>query len=314
MKSKRSTPASINRGLSLIEVLITLGIGILLIGVAVSIAFSSRRLFSMDQARTSVNQNLRAAMDIIGNDIRTTGERIDRRTLVNVNGIEIVNGTEILLRRNLLDDTLPICVTDLGTTGSSITVSRTTNGNGINLTDHPQCRMLDGNSNNFPDNLETWRDFRLANDGSVPVFIFSPVADDWSLYTGEAQDGSRFNITVSGSRDNSYQVGSNTGMFLVEERRYRLVDNTIELVVNRNETNRQRLITDVDSFEIRALLTDGTVVTDTASVVNWDWTRIATVEVSITGNVSRNRDATPRTLTSSFFPRNILREGTRGNE
>jgi hypothetical protein len=312
MKSKRSTPASINRGLSLIEVLITLGIGVLLIGVAVGIAFSSRRLFSMDQARTSVNQNLRAAIDIIGNDIRTTGERIDRRTLVNINGIEIIDGTEILLRRNLLDDTLPICMTSLGTTANTITVSRTGNGDGINLTDHPQCRRLDSNGNNFPDNLDAWRDFRQANGGSVPVFIFSPVANDWNLYTGEAQDGSRFNITVSGSRNNTYQVGPNTGMFLVEERRYRLVDNTIELIINRDEANRQRLITNVENFEIRALLNDGNIITNTASVANWDWTRIATVEISITGNVSNNRDSTPRTLTSSFFPRNIL--GTRGNE
>jgi type IV pilus assembly protein PilW len=294
-------------------VLITLGIGVLLVGIAIGVAFASRQLFSMDQARTSVNQNLRAAMDIIGNDIRTTGERIDRRTLVNVNGLELIGGSEIVLRRNLFDETLPICVNNLGTNSTTITVARTTNSNGVNLTEHPQCRVLDGTGNNYPDNLDVWRAYRQAQGGSVPVFIFSPIAQDWNLYTGESQDGPRFNIQVSGARNYSYQVGANTGLFLVEERRYRLVGNTIELIINRNEANPQRLITDVESFNVRAIMTNGDVVTDSLSQANWDWTRIAAVEVSITGNASRNRDSRPRTLTSQFFPRNILREGTRGN-
>src|SRR5262245_33903747 len=87
-------------------------------GATLTIALSSRGLFETDQHRTTVNQNLRAGMDLVGVDVRQSGERMP----FDFPAVEIVNGASgapdtLNLRRNLLDYVLPVCK-DINSTSS----------------------------------------------------------------------------------------------------------------------------------------------------------------------------------------------------
>lgn len=82
MQPRPSTPAYRSRsargptpkGFTLLELLLATVIGVAMIGVALSLVISNRRVYELDQVRTQLNQNLRSAMDVVGIDIRQTGD------------------------------------------------------------------------------------------------------------------------------------------------------------------------------------------------------------------------------------------------
>ena len=70
-------------------------------GATLTIALTSREMFETDQHRTTINQNLRAGMDMIGIDVRQAGERMP----FDAPAIEIKNGVNgapdtLFLRRS----------------------------------------------------------------------------------------------------------------------------------------------------------------------------------------------------------------------
>jgi Tfp pilus assembly protein PilW len=67
MKSTRTS------GFTLIEVLIALTIGMIILGVALSLTLSNRQLLTRDRTSNELNQNLQAAAEIMGDDIRLAG-------------------------------------------------------------------------------------------------------------------------------------------------------------------------------------------------------------------------------------------------
>ncbi len=92
-------------GFTLVEILVALGIASLLLGVILSTTLGHRRLYVLDQNRTAANQNLRAALDILVADLRQAGERLP----LDFPAVEVRNGTELVLRRNLFDVVLSLC-------------------------------------------------------------------------------------------------------------------------------------------------------------------------------------------------------------
>ena len=103
--SKRSTRNS-TEGVTLVELLLAITIGTFILTVILTITLANRNLYNADETRTQVNQNLRSAMAIVGNDVRIAGERLSPRTNVGLPAVEVVGGTQLIMRRNLLDDTL----------------------------------------------------------------------------------------------------------------------------------------------------------------------------------------------------------------
>ena len=86
-----------------------------------TIALSTRGMFETDQHRTTVNQNLRAGIDLLGIDVRQAGERLT----FDAPAVQIVDGSggasdTLVLRRNMLDYVLPVCKDILGGKGASL--------------------------------------------------------------------------------------------------------------------------------------------------------------------------------------------------
>lgn len=309
-RSRRSTPASIE-GLTLIELLIAIVVAAILLTAVIGLTLSSNRLFGADRARTELNQNLRSALDIVGNDIRVAGERLNSFTGAGtvqhpLAAVEVAVGTQLYLRRNLLDEILPLCQGVLPQTETTIQVARTSEGDGVTVGNRPECFLdttTDGNNNGVPDALEVWRDYRAENGPEVGAFIYANAKFDFFLYSADPS-----NLTmgrIAGSLDNEYLVGERPALIMVEERWYRLNDGVLELIINGDWENPLRLINRVTDFQVRAVTRDGTLHTNFVGRGS-NWSQLASVELSVTALVQEGGRQVERTYTSRYFPRNVL--------
>ena len=95
-----------NQGFTLVEVLSALVIGSLLLGLSFAMTQANKALLDVNRASTSSNQNVRAILDLVGDDIRTAGERLqDGRPLLPLE----LQDNVLTIRRRLDASVLPLC-------------------------------------------------------------------------------------------------------------------------------------------------------------------------------------------------------------
>ena len=297
-------------GVSVVELLVAMAVGGLVIVAAVGVTISSQRLFGTDQARTNINQNLRSALDLIGDDVRVAGQRLVGSGLSPIRIFVDDDGNHNLeIRRSMVPAVLPLC----NTSNEPIRA-----GNAANLT----VGMPNGTGNcNADDNrplLAMWEDYRINNGGCVMAYIVQPgQPGEFFSYRGESPQangainlnhtrgsGSSCAHANNGSWQNDYTKDAR--MHILEMRRYVLntETNTLELIINEDVANPLRLVNDITDFEVSAILNDDTSTNDFEAPFNWG--RLAAVEVNITGEGQAGQNVITRSLSSRFFPRNIL--------
>ena len=310
MKWKRSSPSCAKRGFTLIELLVAGALAVVVLGVALGLVITNRKVYDLDRGRTALNQNLRGALDLIGADVRQAGEALGP----DFPAVEIVDGgdaDELVLRRNLIDVVLPVCMSIVGNT--NVVFINSPGGSGSS---RPECQRVDGNGNGWDDRHEAWQAYRCAQDGvpgcqgnsqeRVRAFVYNPVTGEGEWFTYDQDDMSHFKIhkspTPSWSR--SYPASDRPRLYLLEERRYRLSGDLIELVLNGDTANPQSLVDRIDRFRLRAQMSDGSWKSALGS--GDDWTDIARIEVEISGSTALRGRRLSRTLKGSFLPRNVL--------
>lgn len=309
-RTTRSRPSSLasTDGLTIIELLVAIVIATVVLGAALALTLSSRDLFRTDSSRTDVNQSLRGILEIIGSDIRTAGERLNSFGSTGhvshpLAAVEVRNGNELILRRNMLNEILPLCA-DLSGSVASIPIT----SSDASVHGHvPQCNpsnpAVDSDGNGVPDALEEWREFRAENGPSVGAYIYSRVDDksDYFLYTGDPSPDA---IGVSATGLQSYTYSEKPVIILVETRRYYLNGDVLELEINGDSDNPLRLVNGVTEFQVAAVTGTGTSDDYVASGNNWS--NLGGVDVAVTGTVTERGRAIERTLSSRYFPRNVL--------
>lgn len=290
-------------GLTLVELLVALVVAVLVVAAAVAVTFGSRRVVNMDQARTSVNQNLRTGLAIIGDDVQVSGERLPSQSNNYLAPIEVHGGNVLILRRNLLDVVLPVCKDiKAGSNADAVFVGLKNNNSG-----NANCTIdAYNNDPNWPDNLGTWRLYRLAHGGVVPAFIVDPITKDHEFFTYDAEDNSNFHIhRASGKWVWDYAVSNKPQVYVLEERRYQKVNDYLELVLDGDASTPQKLIPGVTDFQVRAVLDDGTVRTDFPQSGD-SFASLKYIQVTIGGAGTQGRQGVDRHLSAQFFPRNVL--------
>ncbi len=88
-------------GVTLVELLITVVIGVAILGLTFTIVMANRNLMTIDQVGTELNQNLRIGADIMGDDIRIAGQGILAPTLIDMP--LVIQDDQIVIRNRFID-------------------------------------------------------------------------------------------------------------------------------------------------------------------------------------------------------------------
>ena len=310
------------RGYSFLELVVGATLASLTLSLAFSVVFSNRNLYVRDNARINTNQNIRTAIDLIGADVRQTGEFItDRNFPVIVLTDDPVNGDTLTIRRGLEETLLPVCLDVVdGVTDIAIALP-----NPAIAACSRVAREADA-SGVWPDNIFTWQTIRQdANGNSINAFIFdednSPSDGEFFVYTDERRTPAEAPVTPDSL--STYALTSNNGTWLnsyspdganlptlalLEQRRFWLDENgnlVLDFVDVDGNVNNQFVVSDVTEFQVQLTMQDGTV--RTTFNPGDDWSQIASVDITLSGSSAFNAtDSIDQTITSSFLPRNVL--------
>lgn len=300
-RRKRRTPSlKETNGITFIEILIALAVAGIVVTLALGLTLSSRRLLQIDQVRTGVNQSLRGALEIIGSDVRLAGEGY----LILSSGLSEVSAPAIEIEDNILiirripassPPALRLCDNISQNTSSSAQVGRPNSQWG------EQCEFQPSQGNPA---VNLWRDY--ADGGTIEAYIHQGATGVGECFEARIPANSNWLIhraQGSGSWKNSYGLGAE--ILPLNEHRYVLDQESKQLqrIGGCDEENPIPISGDINTFEVWAIMADGSR-TDTLS--GNDWTDVQAIELSINGNIQSQRTTVERTLTSKFFPRNIL--------
>ncbi len=273
-------------GVTIVELLIALAIAVIILGATLALVLSNRRLYETDHARVQAVQNLRGNLDIIGVDIRRAGVNLP----ANFPALLVDNGTNadtltvrLGLDRNLI---LTICV-----------------NNTLIVADQadPNCTLIDVNpADGFPDILKQWQDIRINEGGTLKAYIHSPATNQGEFFDVSNEvnlGGGQFEL--DGTTSIPYPQGSR--VYILEERRYQLVANVLEMTVNESDTFQVSF--DIVDFQVQVGLQDGS--TDSSFNGSSSWKTLDWIEVTLQTQNPVGK-GTIRTLSSRFLPRNVI--------
>ena len=256
-----------NDGFTLIELIIGGAVSLLVISVTLGLVVEQRRLFLGDQQSIDYNQNLRAASDFIGTDIKQVGERVEASSPIPVVTLVAGSGSDpdaLILQRKLLEEKLVIC-DDISTGDTEIVIADSALG----------CNYDDGDTDNLTDNLGEFKRYRCkletnpsctrgdddttdeaiaalsdCDNECVYTYIYDPANNrgEFFLYTdeiyetniGATETKNKLKIIPLGTSNQltySYSKTSNPNdgpvIYILEEKKYGLCDGVLQLTVNR---------------------------------------------------------------------------------
>ncbi len=254
------------KGFTLVELIIGGVVSLIVLIVTLGLVVEQRRLFLGDQNKIDFNQNLRAASEFIGTDIKQAGERVSNNATLPI--IRLISGATasdpdaLILQRNLLSDELTIC-TDVTGTATEILVADEASGT---------CEFSDGSTpaDNLDDSVGEFKTYRCALDGTktdcnrgnddtttaaiateaacdeecVYAYIQDPAtnAGEYFIYTDETYTGTAGSLTnrlqviplgPGGTWINTYTAASNPRIYILEEKKYGLCDGVLQVTTNR---------------------------------------------------------------------------------
>jgi type IV pilus assembly protein PilW len=305
MPSKRSSRGC-TEGFTLIELLVALMVTGIIAAATLTIALSTRGMFETDQHRTTINQNLRAGIDLLGIDVRQAGERLP----FDAPAVQITDGSSgapdiLVLRRNMLDYVLPVCKDiTAGSNADSVFVARVKLPGSGKI---PQgcIPVPDENGDGWPDNLEAWRDYRAANGGQIKAYMHNPVTGNGEFFVYDNEDNSTYHLHKANAQSwqHSYSANQEPRVYILEQKSFRLQDDILQCVINDDTSNALNLVNRMRDFQVRAIFQDGMIQ---STLAGKPWTDLETLEVTlVAGESFRTRDM-DRTVVTRFFPRNIL--------
>lgn len=322
---------SSNNGFTLIELLVAILIASIVLGIALQIAIYNRKLYLEDQARNRVNQNLRAVMDIVGADVRQAGEQIGDSSFPVITieqddtDVTGVKASELVIRRNLLGITLPVCnQINAGSNRDNVFIADNSGSPPAGCS--PQA---DTDGDGWPDNLDLWRNYRLTHGGEVRAYIYNGNGNG-EFFTYDAEDNSGFKIHKGNSERWQYDYNTNNAkIYLLEERRYRICpssqltqnsctssrtngNNVLQLVTNGDYSTPTNLVSALTGFQVQAFMQDGTVQS-TFPATGYNWSQLKNIRVDIAGSdpsqgtlITTKQNIAKRQISAVFFPRNII--------
>ena len=286
--------------MTIIELMIAMTLGLVISAVALTLTMSGRSLYEADATRTRLNQDMRAAMGFVAADVRQAGERLGN----DFAALLINDGSggapdELVVRRSLLATVLRVC-SDTNGTDQTIAIAQAT-------TPPQGCAVVpDDDADGWPENLQDWREHRLANGSSVRAYAYNPVtrlgeffdyvAEDAVAYSIDAQSGINWQF--------SYPVADLSRIYILEERRYSLSGDMLQILVNDLTGTPLKLVANVADFQAVAVFQD---FTQQNSLGTGDiWSDLRSIQIELRGSIVSGDETIERTWSNEIMPRNIL--------
>lgn len=346
-RSFKFLPPSLSRqhqGFTLLELVLTTLVAGVMLAASLGVINEQRRNFLGDRDRININDNLRVALSLIGDDIKQAGERLEQQT--NFPVVNIIDGASgapdrIILQRQKLAEVLTLCQ-NLSMGSTSIDVA--------DAKDNPNCAT--GTSPNVTKwQEERWRqDNIVGNNGSTNeklwAYIFDPTKSPGSSrgefiqITAETKgsctvpnntNSECWTFTLDKPLTLNYNQSTSSAtqpkLYVLEQKEYRLSDDTnttertddkvLELIVNNQLSNPQRITNLLDDMQIRARTVSATGVEtwdaefnpNPDAVVARNWQTLGGIEITLRGlnssTSSGGLSAEQLTLQSQFLPRNV---------
>ena len=295
------------KGFTVIELLIATTVGVAIIGISISLVLSNRRVYDLDRARTELNQNLRASLDLIGTDVRIAGQRLPADfPALSISG----NGTVLTVRTSRISTVLPVCA-PLSEGSNTIVVAEESS-----IT--PGCSRIavsPSDARHAP--LVDFQAERTRGGATVTAaYIFDPATrcndatrlrGEFFTYAGENNPTSGpVSLSRAGSNlSRSYPVGSR--IYLLEQRQYSLNNGLLELSVNGSAP--QAVANNISTVRFEAFVGNATSPVAgfcDASGNTLLWKTLGRVLVRLEGRIQARGSDIRRVLEADFLPRNVL--------
>lgn len=289
-----------DRGFTLIELLAVTVIGSTVTMFALFGLIAQKGFYEQDIAKTTLNQNMRGAMDILAAGIRGAGESLPA-FFPSVEVIPGVDGAadQLILRRNIKEEVLKLClpiVANSSTTDIAVAIPG----------DVPGC-TYGSNTHNFT----TWADYRDEKGGLVRAYLYnqSTRQGEFFEYIDESDSGDTLLLErSSGTWAFDYPVEASV-IYLLEQWQFQLDDGEGDLqmlqIVNNNDVdNPLSVASGIINLDADFVMSDGAVknaLDDTDSMAD-----VQIVRIQLTGSQHWKTKQFYKERTGDFFPRNVL--------
>lgn len=289
---------NLKAGFTLIELIVGLLIMSIVGGLAMNALVQSSATFTQDKKNIDSSQNLSAILEIIGNDIRQSGEQISNSNFPTIEisqntiaGTKITDSSTIKIRRSLTSP-LTLCQTiAANATPTTLTVADDNTNSTTPKTTTPNCAPLpmqtETSTPNLPKSLREARNYRCKLDdiNAVPSTttdscLTTKASPDLEQLRSAIYDtanntlrmfnytddnvvtaGNKFSITINGLAIQSTVTPIDSPIYLIEERIYKLNnDGTIQLSKD-GGTSFDTLIKGMVKFKVSAKLYSDTTAT-----------------------------------------------------
>lgn len=312
--SRPSSPSCAD-GFSLIELMIAMALTLSVAAAAISLTTATRQIFEADKARNHVTRSMRISKDFLTVDVRQAGERLDGL----FPAVEVIQGDalpggklgdpdRLVLRRNTHPTVLRVC-RELGGTDRNVYYEER------ETTPAPAgCAPLpDGDGDGRPDAVDDWRAERLATDiradngrrKMLYGFVYDPVQRRGEFFRIFNESKRGWIRTHPGqSWQYVYPLINQPRMYLLEERRYDLIGDTLVLTINGDETRQEHLTDKVADFQLQAQMHSGS---PRPSFGPGDaWHDLRAIEVSLRTSTTVGGEVFERSTTITATPRNVM--------
>jgi type IV pilus assembly protein PilW len=271
----------------------------LIAGMVASATLTNRNLYQNDLGRTRVNQNLKSALSIVGGEIRQAGERFP----ASFPAVLITDGggsasDELIVRRNLVNQVVVGCDSKIaGVTYSGTALSRTSATTAV-------CTAP-----NQSGNYTAWSSYAASQSGQVPIYIFNQTTRNGEFLkllstVGSVSGGIQY-INFTPKLFTYGYTQEATSYYIMSQWRIRLLNGVLQIIINEDQSSIQNVIAGISSFQVEAVMQDGT--TKSALVNGDNWTLLSALRITITGSETMpGGKQEVRTVMGEFFPRNIL--------
>lgn len=307
-------------GFTIIELIVAMLLFAIILGAVFSVTSTTMSLYRADQARIGVNRNARSTYDLIGNDVRETGERLSTDFPAIVVSQDVSSNSVLTLRRGIADYALPLC--------APVSAGATTLY--VNANNPSKTTFVDGSSNLPPGCTASAQDLTSFDTqitaGNKVGYIYDVLSGigNWITVSGTTTtntggSGTTQTLSISGLNSSfdprrtsvSDPTGRDIRIYLLEERKYALSGGTLTMALNNGSAN--IATPSVQKFLAQPFLKGNPPTAAAYPFPSGNiggravtWRDVAYIDLTLTLSEQHGGKTVQRTVTERYNPRNSL--------